>query len=386
MSATSSDGLQARFTGQVGSFQLDVTFAAPARGITALYGPSGCGKTTVLRCIAGLQRLDGTFRLGGEAWQDANGAWPAHRRPVGYVFQEASLFPHLSVRDNLLFGQRRARPPAGRPAIALDAVVELLGVTGLMDRAPRHLSGGERQRVAIGRALLSQPALMLMDEPLSALDPASKDEILPFLEGLHAAIAIPILYVSHDMREVERLADHLVLMEAGRVRAAGPLEDLQGDPALPLLRGRDAAVTLAATTASYDAGYGLLTLAVEGGHFTVPAPPAPPGLPRRLRVAAGDVSLATMPPQGSSISNVLACRIESLVASGAAEVTAVLRLGEVGSGTRLLARLTRRSVDQLGLAPGRQAFAQVKGVALVSDRAPLEAAGPRPGPAGPRSA
>lgn len=373
MSGGARDDLEVRFAGRLGGFDLDVAFTAPARGITALFGPSGCGKTTVLRCVAGLQRLDGLFRLRGETWQDGTAGRPAHLRPVGYVFQEASLFAHLSVRDNLLFGQRRARPRQGHPAIGLGEVEALLGLGRLMQRAPHHLSGGERQRVAIGRALLSQPVLLLMDEPLPALDRASKDEILPFLESLHASVSIPILYVSHDMQEVERLADHLVLLEAGRVRAAGPLEQLQGDPTLPLLRGRDAAVTLAAVTAGYDERYGLLTLQVAGGTFVVPSPRVEPGAPRRLRVAAGDVSLATVPPVGSSISNVLPCRIETLTPTGDAEVTAGLRLGRSGEGARLLARLTRRSVDQLGLAPGQATVAQVKGVALIAARegAPL---------------
>jgi molybdate transport system ATP-binding protein len=361
--------LHAAYSGHVGAFALDVDFTVPARGITALFGPSGCGKTTILRCIAGLQSLAGLFRLGGETWQDGTRSLPPHRRPVGYVFQEASLFPHLSVRRNLLFGKNRAGLPAGRPEVWLDEVVALLGLTRLLERSPRHLSGGERQRVAIGRALLSQPALLLMDEPLSALDRASKDEILPFLERLHEVLSIPMLYVTHDMAEVERLADHLVLLENGRVLGAGPLGSLQSNPSLPLLRSREAAVTLDAVTAGYDARYGLLSLDVDGATFLAPAPaPVAAGMTRRLRVAAGDVSVATVRPEGTSMTNVLPCRIETLTDGGPAEAIAVLRLGEAGDGARLLARLTRRSVDQLGLTPGRFVHAQVKGVALVPAR------------------
>ncbi len=206
--------VEAHFSGRIGGFALDVGFAAPETGVTALFGPSGCGKTTVLRCIAGLERLEyGHFSLSAtEVWQDGFRFLPPHRRAVGYVFQEASLFPHLSVTANLRFGQKRA---ADR-GIVFDEVVTLLGLSRLLGRVPARLSGGERQRVAIGRALLSQPRLLLMDEPLSALDRISKDEILPYLERLYDALSIPVIYVSHDLAEVERLADHLVLLSAGR--------------------------------------------------------------------------------------------------------------------------------------------------------------------------
>ena len=206
--------IKAGFRGSIGSFSLDAAFETPARGVTALFGPSGCGKTTVLRCIAGLNRLrQGFCAIDGEIWQDASSFAPTHRRPIGYVFQEASLFPHLSVRRNLLYGAGGPRRAGQSDAIRFDEVVDLLGLGALLDRAPRHLSGGERQRVAIGRALLSRPKLMLMDEPLSALDRQAKDEILPFLERLHASLSLPVIYVAHDMDEIERLADHLVLMD-----------------------------------------------------------------------------------------------------------------------------------------------------------------------------
>ncbi|HEY0836490.1 MAG TPA: molybdenum ABC transporter ATP-binding protein, partial [Azospirillum sp.] len=237
-------GMEVRFRGRLGAFAVDVAFAAPARGITALFGPSGCGKTSVLRCVAGLQRLDGRFALNGDVWQDGAIFRPTHRRPIGYVFQEASLFAHMSVRANLLYGHRRTVGRSVPETIRLDDVVELLGVAHLLDRSPRHLSGGERQRVAMGRALLTQPRLLLMDEPLAALDRFSKDEILPYLERLHDVLPIPVLYVSHDIAEVERLADHLVLLRDGRVVASGPVQELQADPALPIARMPEAGVTL----------------------------------------------------------------------------------------------------------------------------------------------
>lgn len=212
--------INAAFRGKLGNFTLDADLSVPASGVTAIFGSSGCGKTSVARCIAGLQRMaDGFCAVDGEIWQDRNSFRPVHRRPIGYVFQEASLFPHLLVRGNLLFGA----PKAAGTQIAFDEVVDLLGLAALLERSPHRLSGGERQRVAIGRALLSQPKLLLMDEPLAALDRTTKNEILPFLERLHERLSLPVFYISHDMTEIERFADHLVLMERGRVVNAGPL-------------------------------------------------------------------------------------------------------------------------------------------------------------------
>ncbi len=355
-----TEAVDVAFHGRMGGFALDAAFTIPASGITALFGPSGCGKTTVLRCIAGLQRLAGHCAVASEVWQDEARFRPAHHRPIGYVFQEPSLFAHLSVRGNLLYGI-----PKGGGAIRFEEAVELLGLAPLLGRAPQRLSGGERQRVAIGRALLSQPRLLLMDEPLAALDRESKNEILPFLERLHADLSLPVLYVSHDIAEVERLANHLVLMRAGRVVAAGPLATLQSDPALPLALAREAAVSLDAVAEGYDTGYGLATLALDGARIVAPAPAMTPGERCRLRVAASDVSLTREPPGASTIINVLPARI-LLASEGAHEVTAVLGLGPEGCGARLLARVTRRSWDVLGLAPGLAVHAQIKGVALVS--------------------
>jgi molybdate transport system ATP-binding protein len=367
--------IHAEFKGTIGKFALDAGFTSPAKGVTALFGPSGCGKTTILRCIAGLLRVsDGVCEIDGDRWQDRYGTFlPTHRRPLGYVFQEASLFAHLTVRRNLLFGAPRDNGGgAAGEAIAFDEVVDLLGVTALLDRSPRNLSGGERQRVAIGRALLSQPKLLLMDEPLSALDRATKNEILPFLERLRDRLALPIVYVTHDLAEVERLADQIVLMEKGRVLAAGPLEVLQSDPMLPLATGRDAAVGLDSVIEAHDSRYGLLTLAVRGGRFIVPAPPAPIGGRRRIRVVAGDVSLAREPPGPSSILNVLPGRIVAMRPVDLNAIVAVVALGADGSGARLLSRLTRKSWEQLGLAEGVAVYAQVKAVALAPGRGELD--------------
>jgi molybdate transport system ATP-binding protein len=365
--------IQAEFKGTLGSFSLDAGFTTPAKGVTALFGPSGCGKTSVLRCIAGLTRVtDGICIVGGDVWQDRDGAFlPTHKRPLGYVFQEASLFAHLSVRRNLLFGAPRAEGEAGSGRIGFDEVVELLGVAALLDRAPARLSGGERQRVAIGRALLSQPKLLLMDEPLSALDRATKDEILPFLERLRDRLALPIVYITHSIAEVERLADQIVLIDKGRVIGAGPLEELQSDPGLPLAIARDAAVTLDGVIEAHDAGYGLLALRVRGGSFIAPAPQADVGAHRRIRVFAGDVSLAREPPGRSSILNILPARIISATPVETQEIIAVLALGADGKGARLISRLTRKSWEGLGLAEGMSVYAQVKAVALAPGRGEL---------------
>jgi molybdate transport system ATP-binding protein len=362
-----NDLVSVDFRGLLGRFEMNAQFKVPARGITALFGPSGCGKTAVLRCIAGLNRLKTGFcAVGADVWQDEQYFRPVHQRPIGYVFQEASLFAHLSVRRNLMYGYPAT---ASKPAIQFGEVVDLLGMGKLLDRSPRNLSGGERQRVAIGRALLTQPKLLLMDEPLSALDHMTKNEILPYLERLHEALTLPVLYVSHDMAEIERLADQLVLMNGGRVVASGPLGQLQADPSLPLVLSRDAAVSLDAVVVSQDAADGLVSVAVEGGRFLVPSGPVQQGERKRLRVLAGDVSLARQRPSQSTIVNVLAARILSAQKTADHQLIVLLGLGEDGKGARLLSRVTQRSWDQLDLKPGLDIYAQIKAVALTRSEA-----------------
>ena len=220
-------GVDARFEGRLGSFRLDASFSAPEQGVTAIYGPSGSGKTTLLRCIAGLERMDGRLAVKGQTWQDERRFLPAHKRPIGYVFQEPSLLPHLSVKGNLLYGLARSGGPA---KVGLEEVVGLLALAPLLERRPAGLSGGERQRVAIGRALLAQPELLLMDEPLAGLHAEAKAEILPYLERLHGALSMPVLYVSHDAAEIARLADHLLTMREGRIVSSAPLRGTAADP------------------------------------------------------------------------------------------------------------------------------------------------------------
>ncbi|MBP8306517.1 MAG: molybdenum ABC transporter ATP-binding protein [Burkholderiaceae bacterium] len=348
-------------------FALDVSLELPARGITALFGPSGCGKTTVLRALAGLERARGRIAIDDEVWQDdTKGTFvPTHRRPLGYVIQEAALFPHLDVRRNLTYGLRRTG--GGTACAELDQAVELLGIGALMNRRTPTLSGGERQRVAIARALATRPRLLLMDEPLAALDAARKAEILPYLERLHTQLALPIIYVTHAIDELARLADHLVLMERGHVLAAGSLTELLSRTELPIGRQDEAGVVIEARVAEHDAAFGLSRVAFEGGSLWVGETDKVIGDAVRARVLARDVSVARQAPVQSSVVNVLPATLESLHADRS---TALLRLA-IGAGqgkanpTWLLARITRRSCESLALRPGDTLFAQVKGVALM---------------------
>ncbi|MBI5438904.1 MAG: molybdenum ABC transporter ATP-binding protein [Nitrosomonadales bacterium] len=355
--------IHARFEFAYPGFALRADMQLPGRGITALFGPSGSGKTTLLRCIAGLERAaGGLLRVQDEVWQEGANFLPVHRRPLGYVFQEAGLFPHLSVRQNLEYGLKRI--PPGQRKVHLEQVVEWLGLNKLIERdSPAGLSGGERQRVAIGRALLTSPRLLLMDEPLSALDAASKREILPYLERLHGELDIPVIYVSHALDEVARLADQLVLMEQGRVIASGALNEVLGRLDLPTAHLDDAGAVIETTVAAHDEEYHLTRLDFSGGSLWVSRVEREIGSVVRARVLARDVSIATAAPQGSSISNILGARIAEIRDERTDRVN--LRLS-VGSGQLLLSRITRRSCDHLGLTPGMEVFAQVKSVALIA--------------------
>ena len=352
-------------------FTLDVALALPGRGVTALFGPSGCGKTTLLRALAGLERAAGRMQVGDELWQDdahpdkTQRFVPTHRRPLGYVIQDAALFPHLDVRRNLEYGLRRIA--AAERRIALDQVVDLLGIGGLMARRPATLSGGERQRVAIARALATSPRLLLMDEPLAALDAQRKADILPYLERLHEALEIPVIYVSHALDEVARLADHLVLMDAGRVLANGPLADLLARLDLPLARGEDAGVVLDGVVGERDERWQLARLEVGGASgrdcsLWARDQGLPIGRRVRLRVLARDVSLTRSPQTGTSIGNQLRGTVEA-IADDTHPALALVRV-RVGA-VALVARLTRRSAHALELTPGMAVWAQVKSVALM---------------------
>ncbi|WP_332814473.1 molybdenum ABC transporter ATP-binding protein [Ramlibacter sp.] len=342
-----------------GGFALDVDLRLPASGITAVFGASGSGKTTLLRCVAGLERAEpARIAIAGEVWQDSASFVPTHRRALGYVFQEASLFDHLDVRGNLAFARRRSGDGA-----SLQPLLELLGIAGLLDRRPWQLSGGERQRVAIARALATRPRILLLDEPLAALDLSRRREILPWLERLRDELRIPMLYVTHSGDEVARLADHLVLLEAGTVRASGPLAEVLSRIDLPAIPAEERGALLRATIGERDARWHLAQARFAGGALWVQDPGLAPGAAVRVRVLARDVSLALQPPERSSIQNVLPCTVRAIV-PGAHPSQALVQLA--CSESLLLARITARAVDQLGLAPGTAVWAQVKSAALVA--------------------
>jgi molybdate transport system ATP-binding protein len=353
--------LRHRFPGD-GGFVLDAAFTAPTPGLTTIFGPSGCGKSTVLAAVAGLLRpQQGRVALEGRPLFDSDRGLmlPPERRRCGVVFQDSRLFPHLSVETNLRYGLRRAPREAGGPGF--EEVVALLGIGALLGRRPAALSGGEKQRVALGRALLSRPDLLLMDEPLAALDAGRKAEVLPFLSRLKERLSIPILYVTHALDEVDRLSDTLVLMQAGRVQACGSLEALSARTDLPVLSARrDAGVVLRCTVREHAPDRGVTRLGFPGGELIVPLHEAPSGTMLRLRVRARDVSVATEPPRALSVQNVLPAVLEALEPGQQHEVMLRLRVGE----SLLLSRVTQDAVARLGLAAGMPVWALIKAVAF----------------------
>jgi molybdate transport system ATP-binding protein len=353
--------IEARFFVRQGGFRLDAELQIPSIGVTALFGPSGCGKTTLLRAIAGLEHhADGYLRVGDNIWQDDRHFLPPHRRSLGYVFQEASLFEHLSVKGNLEYGAKRV--PRGNRRGSMSEAIELLEITRLLDRRPATLSGGERQRVAIARALAVSPELLLMDEPLAALDIHRKQEIIPYLESLHRELEIPVIYVSHQPEEVSRLADHLVLLESGRVMASGDVHEVFTRLDLPLLGGNEAAAIIEAVVARQDEHYQLTHVEFSGGQIAMARIEAAIGSPVRLRLAARDVSVTLAHQSGTSILNILPATVEALRPDGEALILVRLLAGKVP----VLARITRKSADELNLMPGKPVFMQIKSIALLT--------------------
>ena len=346
---------------RLGAFTLDVRFASSGR-LTALFGESGSGKTSLVNVVAGLVRPDrGRVVVDGTVLVDtAAGVFvPAWRRRIGYVFQEGRLFPHLTVRQNLMFG-RRFRPAAGRE-IGLEAVAALLGIGDLLQRRPEALSGGEKQRVAIGRAFLSSPRLLLMDEPLAALDDARKDEIMPYVETLRDEYDIPIVYVSHSLREVSRLADDVVVLRGGAVVAAGDAaEVLSRADLVPRDAAAEAGALITARVHEHDARFNLTALQWAGGTLHVPRLDLPAGTSVRVRLRARDVMVATAAPVGLSALNVFPGVLAALRDDGGGDVEAVIDC----NGVKVAARLTGRSVETLGLRTGMPVHAVVKAVTL----------------------
>lgn len=348
----------------LGSFRLEVAIDAGA-GVTALFGPSGSGKTSVIQAVAGLMRPDrGRIKAGGRVLFDSrqNIHLAPESRRLGYVFQEGRLMPHLTVAGNLSFGMNRV--PHAQRRIGFDDVVGMLGIEPLLERRPRHLSGGEKQRVAIGRALLANPLILLMDEPLAALDDARKAEVLPFISQLVRRYPIPILYVSHSMDEVLHLADHLVLMNQGRVAASGLVEDLLARPDLSAYTGFGAAgAVLAAKVVAHDLTNHATLLEFPGGHFVVGTVDLPLGTVARVRIHARDIALSLDPPGRISMRNVLKATITAIDLDESHLVDVSLDCG----GCRLWAQISRQALTALDLKPGMSVWAMVKAVTIARD-------------------
>ncbi len=356
--------LSARFEVQFSSFQLDVDLQIPLHGVTAVFGPSGCGKTTLLRCLAGLERSEnGRLSFGEEVWQDESQRifLPISQRSIGYVFQEPRLFPHLSVRSNLEYGFNRA--PKEKRKLSFEKIVNILDLEILLNRRPQGLSGGEQQRVAIGRALLTSPELLLMDEPLSSLDAKRKKEILPFIQRLDAELRTPIIYVSHSLQEVLQLATTLVMLKDGHVMGAGPLNEVfaQLDSRSFLDESHIGAV-IDTNVEAHDTEFGLTKLAFSGSHLFVPYQEESIGKRLRVQILSRDVSIVTSAPTfQSSVLNILDATIVDIGPMNPEYPFVDIKLD---IGVPLLATITRKSLVGLHLEPGQHVYAQIKAVSF----------------------
>ena len=345
---------------QLESFMLDANFSIPDRGITVVFGPSGSGKTTLLRAIAGLEKSDdGFLKIGDSVWQKGEDFLATHKRQIGYVFQDAALFDHLDVKGNLNFVIKRA---IGLKEDFIESIHNLLEIKTMLNRKTTQLSGGERQRVAIARALLTNPKILLLDEPLSALDLKRKNEILPYLDSIHNDLEIPILYVTHSQDEMSRLADHLLLIEDGNIIGSGPVNDMLTRFDMPLSHGGDAVSIIEAEVLKRDSEFNLMHLDFLGGQFIVPDNGFPVQTKVRIRVVARDVSLTKSKQVDTSILNIFPAMVQEIVNEGEAQVMVRLQIKE----TILLACITRKSSYKLRLEKGSEVFVQVKSVAILS--------------------
>jgi len=345
---------------QLESFMLDANFSIPDRGITVVFGPSGSGKTTLLRATAGLEKSDkGFLKIGDSVWQKGEDFLATHKRQIGYVFQDAALFDHLDVKGNLNFVIKRA---IGLKEDFIESIHNLLEIKTLLNRKTTQLSGGEKQRVAIARALLTNPKILLLDEPLSALDLKRKNEILPYLDSIHNDLEIPILYVTHSQDEMSRLADHLLLIEDGNIVGSGPVNDMLTRFDMPLSHGGDAVSIIEAEVLKRDSEFNLMHLDFLGGQFIVPDNSFPVQTKVRIRVVARDVSLTKSKQVDTSILNIFPAMVQEIVNEGEAQVMVRLQIKE----TILLACITRKSSYKLRLEKGSEVFVQVKSVAILS--------------------
>ena len=354
-------GLSVRFALNRAAFSLDIDAEFAMQGITGVFGPSGAGKTTLLRCIAGLEQPEsGQLIVNGEVWEDTGAKLrrAAHQRRVAYVFQEARLFPHMDVLGNLRYGQKRS--VSHESSIGLDRAVTLLGLESLLQRSPANLSGGEAQRVAIGRALLSGPDLLLMDEPLAAIDEARREDVLPFIERLHADVGVPVIYVSHNIDELCRVCDQLAVMDDGRISTYGHLHSVLLQTELPILAGREAGAVLDARVEAHEPSDKLTRVLAGASSFWVAGEIGPIGSALRLRVRADDVSVCLERPVKTSILNIIEAAIERIQQESSGTALVHLRIGS----DVILARITQRSCTELALSPGTRVYAQVKSIAV----------------------
>ena len=360
-STTTNRTLSIRYQLNRAAFELDVDLDLSMQGVTGLFGPSGAGKTTLLRCMAGLEKSDaGRLVVDGDAWENSGlGIYVAsHKRQIAYVFQEARLFPHLNVSRNLAYGQRRSVSNDNGPDF--DRVVDLLELQDLLDRMPTTLSGGEAQRVAIGRALLRSPKMILMDEPLAALDEARKEEVLSYIERLHTELNTPIIYVSHNIDEICRVCDQLVVLEEGRISAQGELQSVLLQTELPILAGKEAGSVLIGKICEYDTTFDLTLVELSASRLWVPGQFGKSLSEIRLRVRANDVSLCLERPVSTSILNIIEVEVMRVQDETTGSV-----LVHFCSGTDVfLSRITRRSYSELALESGMKIFAQLKSVAV----------------------
>lgn len=365
-SIESAQGIKARFQFSVKqsateTFTFDIDLTIPGQGVTALFGESGSGKTSLLRCIAGLEKnISGCLSVNGELWQDASVFVPTHKRSLGYVFQEASLFEHLTAMGNLRYAIKRNNQATNSQL--LEQVISVMGIESILSQFPQQLSGGEKQRVAIARALLSQPRLLLMDEPLASLDNARKHEILPYLERLRSSFNIPILYVSHAVDEIVRLADHAVILRQGKVIAQGGITELFSRADLLLGVSNELGAILDCKVLERDKQWHLMRVAFNGGELWLPNVENKHNTTQRIRVLASDVSLTLSPHSDSSILNVLSGEIVDIINDqNPAMVLVRLKVGK----SYLLARLTQKSLQKLALAVGQIIWIQIKTAAIL---------------------
>ena len=357
--------LEAKFKITYPEFSLNVDLNLPAKGVTVVFGPSGSGKSTLLRCLSGLERApSGFLKLADQVWQDEEIFVPVHHRKIGSVFQESRLFPHLNIQGNLLYGYQRT--PLVERNLHLDEVVQVLGLGNLLKRYPEKLSGGERQRVAIGRALLTSPNLLLMDEPLASLDMQRKAEIIPFIKKIEDEFETPIIYVTHSMNEVLQLVDTMVILNSGKVVNWGPVEEVFSDVELRDAVGDEQLGAVLETTVSeHDDEFGLTRLDFMGQALNVPKQNIPRGKKLRVHIHSKDVSLATAAPVGAtSVLNILKAKVGKI---GAIDPNGYSVDIELDAGRPILATITRKSLSNLNLQIGQPVYAHIKAIKMVHE-------------------